>query len=102
MPTTIKDVLLAAGLKPEEVDAAIDRVNSAAVIKVLDKSFENQITYIPKKTRVRRPILIFGFTIFYSLTFLITLLLIFELLTLLQFNLIKLKNNSFSSSGFSR
>lgn len=53
-----------------------------------DKSFETQVSYMPKKPRVRKPILIFGFTIFYSLTFLITLLLIYEILTLLNFNLI--------------
>ncbi|MBI4225998.1 hypothetical protein HY612_02690, partial [Candidatus Roizmanbacteria bacterium] len=53
-----------------------------------DRSFETQIAYIPKKARVRKPILIFGFTIFYSFTFIITLMLIYELLTLLKFNLI--------------
>ena len=55
MPTTIKDVLLAAGLKPEEVDAAIDRVNSAAVIKVLDKSFENLPTEAKEKLANIKP-----------------------------------------------
>lgn len=40
MSIAIKDVLLAAGLKSEEVDAVIDKVNSAVVIKVLDKSLE--------------------------------------------------------------
>ncbi len=43
---------------------------------------------MPKKTRVRKPVLIFGFTIFYSLTFLITLSFIYEILTYLNFNLI--------------
>src|SRR3990167_9953345 len=51
-----------------------------------DKSFETQIAYIPKKPRLRRPLLIFGFTVFYSLTFIITLLLIYEVLTILKFN----------------
>jgi hypothetical protein len=36
----------------------------------------------------KKPILIFGFTVFYSLTFLITLSLIFEVLTFLNFNLV--------------
>lgn len=54
----------------------------------VDKSFETKIAYIPKKPRVRKPLLIFGFTIFYSFTFIITLLLIYEVLTLLHFNLI--------------
>src|SRR3989344_5896027 len=53
-----------------------------------DKTFETQIAYVPKKLRIKRPILIFGFTVFYSLTFIITLLLIYELLTFLKFNLI--------------
>src|SRR3989344_434100 len=60
------------------------------IIEVIDadKSFENQISYIPRKARIRRPILVFGFTVFYSLTFLITLFLIYEVLSLLKFNLI--------------
>ncbi len=53
-----------------------------------DKTFETQISYIPKKPRIKKPILIFGFTIFYSLTFIITLLLIYELLSVLNFNFI--------------
>lgn len=55
-----------------------------------DTSFETQIAYIPKKARVRRPLLIFGFTIFYSLTFIITLSVIYELLKLLKFNAISM------------
>ena len=54
----------------------------------VDKSFETQIAYVPKKPKIRRPVLILGFTIFYSFTFIITLLLIYELLTILNFNLI--------------
>ena len=54
----------------------------------IDKSFETQIAYVPKKPKIRRPVLILGFTIFYSFTFIITLLLIYELLTILNFNLI--------------
>lgn len=53
-----------------------------------DQSFETQIAYMPKKPRVRRPALIFGFTIFYSITFVITLTIIYEILTLINFNLI--------------
>ncbi len=53
-----------------------------------DRSFETQVAFMPKKARVRRPTLVFGFTIFYSLTFIITLWLIYELLSFLHFNLI--------------
>lgn len=53
-----------------------------------DKTFETQVAYMPKKPRVRRPALIFGFTVFYSITFVITLTVIYEILTLLNFNLI--------------
>lgn len=60
------------------------------IIEIIDadKSFETQIAFVPKKQTVRKPILIFGFTIFYSLTFIITLSLIYEILTLINFNLI--------------
>lgn len=54
----------------------------------IDENFEKKISFIPKKTQVKKPILIFGFTVFYSLTFIITLTLIYELLTKLGFNLI--------------
>ncbi|MFN4212941.1 MAG: hypothetical protein ACK4FL_03205 [Microgenomates group bacterium] len=54
----------------------------------IDRRFETQVAYMPKKPPVKRPLLIFGFTVFYSLTFLITLSLIYEVLTLLNFNLI--------------
>jgi len=53
-----------------------------------DQTFETQIAYVPKKPRVKRPALIFGFTVFYSITFIITLTVIYEILTLLNFNLI--------------
>ena len=53
-----------------------------------DKSFETQVAIITKKPRPKRPILIFGFTIFYSFTFFITLLIIYQILTMLTFNLI--------------
>ena len=60
------------------------------IIEIIDadKSFETHVAFMPKKQTVRKPILIFGFTVFYSLTFIITLSLIYEILTLLNFNLI--------------
>lgn len=59
----------------------VDIINS-------DASFETKISYVVRKPRVKKPILIFGFTIFYSLTFVVTFAIIYELLSLLQFNLI--------------
>lgn len=53
-----------------------------------DQSFETTVAFMPKKKAERKPILIFGFTVFYSLTFLITLYLIYLGLTYLRFNLI--------------
>lgn len=60
------------------------------IIEIIDadRTFETQIAFMPKRSREKRPTLIFGFTIFYSLTFLITLTLIYELLTLLKFNMV--------------
>ncbi len=60
------------------------------IIEIIDadKTFETQIAYMPKKPLVRRPSLIFGFTIFYSITFIVTLTAIYEILILLNFNLI--------------
>lgn len=55
-----------------------------------DKSFETQIAFVPKKIRSRNPVLIFGFTVFYSLTFIVTLFFIFEILRLLNFNYISM------------
>lgn len=55
-----------------------------------DNSFETNISYMPKKGIERKPILIFGFTIFYSLTFIVTLTLIYEGLLLLEFNMISI------------
>lgn len=55
-----------------------------------DKSFETKISYMPKKSSVKRPVLVFGFTVFYSLTFLVTLSLIYEGLQYLNFNLISM------------
>ncbi len=53
-----------------------------------DKSFEEKIAFMPKKQKEKRPILVFGFTIFYLLTFIITFALIIEGLSLLNFNII--------------
>lgn len=60
------------------------------IIEIIDadESFETKTAFIPKKPRERKPLLIFGFTVFYSLTFLITLILIYEGLSLLNFNLV--------------
>jgi hypothetical protein len=52
-----------------------------------DKTFETRVALITKKNRVKNPIMIFGFTIFYSLTFFIVILLIYEVLTFLNFNI---------------
>ncbi len=53
-----------------------------------DKSYETQIAYMSKRERTRRPVLVFGFTIVYSFTFLVTLFLIYQILTFLHFNII--------------
>ncbi len=54
----------------------------------VDKSFETQVAFVPKKSGPKRPLLIFGFTVFYSLTFLVTLTLIYEFLKNIGFNLV--------------
>ncbi|MEK7177560.1 MAG: hypothetical protein AAB705_01895 [Patescibacteria group bacterium] len=53
-----------------------------------DKSFETRVAFVPKKSASKRPLLIFGFTVFYSMTFLVTLTLIYEFLSKLGFNLV--------------
>jgi len=53
-----------------------------------DPTFEKSVSLFSKKGKIKKPILVFGFTIFYSLTFLITFSLIYEILTQLNFNLI--------------
>jgi len=55
-----------------------------------DKSFETKVAFFPKKSTPKRPMLIFGFTIFYSLTFLVTFSLIYEALKLIDFNLVSM------------
>lgn len=54
----------------------------------IDKAFENNIAYTMRKTAAKKPLLVFGFTVFYSFTFVITLLFIYQILTLLEFNLV--------------
>ncbi|MCL4364147.1 hypothetical protein M1328_02810 [Patescibacteria group bacterium] len=60
------------------------------IIEIIDadKSFESKVAFVPKKSSPKRPLLVFGFTIFYSLTFFVTLSLIYEFLTRLNFNII--------------
>jgi len=53
-----------------------------------DESFESKVAYMPKKSAPKRPMLVFGFTVFYSLTFIVTLTLIYEFLTQINFNLV--------------
>lgn len=62
------------------------------IVNIVDKddAFETSISYMPKKPTERRPILIFGFTIFYSLTFIITLTLMYEGLSQLKFNAVSM------------
>ena len=53
-----------------------------------DKAFETRMAFVPKKSAHKRPVLIFGFTIFYTFTFLFTLSLIYEGLSYINFNLV--------------
>jgi hypothetical protein len=53
-----------------------------------DKTFETKVAYISSRERIKKPIQVFGFTIFYSFTFLITLYLIYLILDALSFNII--------------
>jgi hypothetical protein len=53
-----------------------------------DPTFEKTVALITKKARYRRPLLVAGFTILYSLTFLVTLYLIHRGLRLIHFNLL--------------
>jgi hypothetical protein len=55
-----------------------------------DKNFETKIAFFPKKSSPKRPMLIFGFTIFYTLTFLVTFSLIYEALKMINFNLVSM------------
>lgn len=54
-----------------------------------DKTFETtKAMNLSRKLRVKKPLLVFGFTIFYSFTFFVTLLAIHEVLQFLHFNLV--------------
>lgn len=53
-----------------------------------DPTFEKTVALITKKAKYRRPLLVAGFTILYSLTFLVTLYLIHRGLRLIHFNLL--------------
>jgi hypothetical protein len=54
-----------------------------------DKSFETtKVMNLSKKMKVKKPILVFGFTIFYTMTFFITIFLIHEGLNMINFNLV--------------
>jgi len=53
-----------------------------------DTNFETTVAFMPKKRKERKPALIFGFTVFYLMTFIVTLYLIYQVLTFLKFNLI--------------
>jgi hypothetical protein len=55
-----------------------------------DESYENRVALIAKHARTRRPVLQFGFTLFYLLTFAVTLFLIYLILNALNFNLISM------------
>ena len=45
---------------------------------------------MPKKGTARKPILVFGFTIFYSLTFIVTLTIMYIGLLFLEFNMVSI------------
>lgn len=53
-----------------------------------DQNFEKGLAFMTKTTKPKRPLLIFVFTIFYTLTFIITLTIIHESLLLVGFNLL--------------
>lgn len=55
-----------------------------------DPTFEQRVALITKKPRQRRPILNLGFTVFYTLTFVITLFVIYDLLSIISFNLLSM------------
>ncbi|MEN9328395.1 MAG: hypothetical protein RI947_1203 [Candidatus Parcubacteria bacterium] len=61
------------------------------IIDIIDsnKEFETtKVMNLTSKSKIKKPVLVFGFTIFYTLTFFITLFLIHEILLLLSFNII--------------
>lgn len=60
------------------------------IVNIINKesSFEKEKVLISQKPKTKRPILLLGFTIFYSLTFAVTFSLIYIILDYLNFNLI--------------
>lgn len=60
------------------------------IVEIVDKSkqYEQEKALIAKKPKPKSSVLIFAFTVFYSLTFIATFSLIFYILDLLKFNLI--------------
>lgn len=62
------------------------------IIQIIDAemNYESALAYLPKKQKSKKPIMIFGFTVFYSLTFIITFSLIYEALSYLNFNLVSM------------
>lgn len=53
-----------------------------------DTTYEKTVAFITQKAKPRRPLLVAGFTLLYSLTFFVTLYLIHYLLSLVHFNLL--------------
>lgn len=53
-----------------------------------DESYEKEIAFITKSVKAKKPTLIFGFTILYTLTFVVTLWLIHLALNLIYFNIL--------------
>jgi hypothetical protein len=53
-----------------------------------DRTFETQVSYLRKRIPNRKNIQVFIFTVIYSLTFLLTLYLIYRVLSLLDFNMV--------------
>lgn len=60
------------------------------IVDIIDKdsTFEKTTAFITKKVKNRRPILLFGFSILYISTFIVTLYLIHLMLQLVHFNLL--------------
>ncbi len=60
------------------------------IVDIIDKdsSFEKTTAFITKKVKNKRPILLFGFSILYISTFIVTLYLIHLMLQLVHFNLL--------------
>ena len=53
-----------------------------------DPSFEKSIAYITRKAKYKRPVLVFGFSFMYVLTFIVTLYLIHLVLMMIHFNIL--------------